>query len=87
MESNSTHLLVLFDDAGRITSLGEIDQEAMGRDASGQVYLSAEGRHFVQVQLNDELRSATHNEILTGYVVSHSGGADAKLVREADLAS
>jgi hypothetical protein len=86
VESTSTHLLVLFDDAGRITSFGEIDQDAMDRDGHGRVSLAADGRHFAQLELTDELRSVSHEDFATQYVVDHFAGADARLVRRTDFA-
>lgn len=77
----TTHLLVLFDDAGRITSFGEIDQDAMNREGQGQIYLSAEGRYSAQLELTDELRNASRDDILNQYVVSHDGGLNPQIGR------
>ena len=77
----TTHLLILFDDAGRITSFGEIDLDAMNTERQGQIYVSAEGRYSAQVELTDELRKASRDEILSQYVVSHDGGVNPQIVR------
>jgi hypothetical protein len=80
----TTHLLVLFDDAGRITSFGEIDEDAMNREGQGQIYVSTEGRYSAQLKLTDELRKVSRDDILSQYVVSHDGGSNPKIVRRPD---
>jgi hypothetical protein len=84
-EQQTTHLLVLFDDAGRITSFGEIDQEEMDREGFGNMHLSAEGRYFAQLELTDDLRSASAEDIMTQYIVSHLGGSNPRIVRRGNI--
>lgn len=77
---DSTHLLVLFDDSGTITSVGEINQNEMDRGTAGRVFLTAEGRHFAQLELTDDLRTYSHEVIMTRYFVDHFAGANATIV-------
>jgi len=73
-----THLLALFDESGKITTCGKISLEEMG---GGHGYLSAEGRHFVQLELSDDLRNASSDEIQEQYVMTHREGRDARISR------
>src|SRR5712692_590232 len=71
-----THLLVLFDAAGTITTAAKIDQAEM----KGRVSLSADGRHFAQLELTDDLRNASPDEILTRYLITHQAGRSARIL-------
>jgi hypothetical protein len=75
-----THLLVLFDDAGKITSAAKIDQAGLDREGLGRVSLTAEGRHFAQVELTNDLRDASGDELLERYAIAHEQGRNARVI-------
>lgn len=73
--SDSTHLFVLYDDGGNITSIGDVNMAEIERDGLGQLTCSAEGRHFAQIELTDEIRGmSSHHEVMRRYIISYEPG-------------
>jgi hypothetical protein len=64
MANSGTHLLVLYDDTGTITGVGQINQEEVelqgGKGA--QVYVTSANRHFARLELPTDMRSLTNEE-------------------------
>jgi hypothetical protein len=75
MSADSTHLFVLYDDGGTITSIGDVNLTEIERQGLGQLTCSAEGRHFAQIALTDEIRNMnSHHEAMRRYFVSYEPG-------------
>lgn len=75
ISSDSTHLFVLYDDEGNITSMGDLNLEEIEREGLGELTCSAEGRHFAQIELTDEIRDmSSHHEIMRRYVINPESG-------------
>lgn len=75
ISADSTHLFVLYDDDGTITSIGDVNLTEIERQGLGQLTCSAEGRHFAQIELTDEIRNMnSHHEVMRRYFIRYEPG-------------